>query len=90
MDEPADRLNSRDACTYEDRRDDEQARGPFGALGAQGEGDPQRKRGQRVAEVVDQVGEQGDAIGGDEDHRLGDGGNAEDGQRQGDRPDART
>ena len=49
-----------DARGDEDRRDDREPRPALGARAAQRERDPQRDRRQRVAGVVDQVGEQRD------------------------------
>ena len=54
-------------------------------LGAKQEGDRQRHRGARVAEVVDQVGEQSDAAAGEIDRQLSGRGDAEDRKRQADR-----
>jgi hypothetical protein len=64
----------------------------LGALAPQREGDAERDRGQRVARVVDQVGEQRDRAREDEDQRLGSGGEREHEQCQGDRaqPGARA
>ena len=81
--EAPDRLDARHARRDEDRRDDRQPGPALGALGAQPEGDPQRERGRRVAEVVDEVGQQGDAPGRDEDERLRDRRGAQD--REGER-----
>ena len=72
MDEAVDCLHRRDAGADEDRRHDEVAGALLGHKGAHEEGDPERDRGQRVAEVVDQVGQQRHAAGRDEDHALQD------------------
>jgi hypothetical protein len=88
MDESADRLHAGDAGGDEDGGDDEQAREALGARRPQGEGNRQRDRGGGVAEVVDEVGEQGDAVGGNEDEGLGDRGRAEHAERERHRADA--
>jgi hypothetical protein len=61
VDEAADRFGGRDAGADEDRRDDDVAGSLLGLERAQQERRPERDGGQRVAEVVDQVGEQRDA-----------------------------
>jgi hypothetical protein len=61
----------RDAGGDEDREHDGVAGPAFGAGAAKEEGGADRERRQRVATVVDQVGEQGDAAGEEEDERLG-------------------
>jgi hypothetical protein len=66
VDQTLDRLHERDAGAEEDRRHDEVAGGGFAPRAPEEERDPERHRGQRVAEVVDQVREQGDAVAGDE------------------------
>ena len=60
MDEPQDRLVEGDAGRDEDREHDGEAGDLLAAGAAQEERDPERHRGQRVAEVVDQIGEQRD------------------------------
>ena len=77
-----DRLVAGDAGADEDGEYDGEAGPALGARAAQGEGDRERDRGGGVAEVVDEVGEQGDAAGGDEDEQLGDRGGAEDDERE--------
>ena len=69
----------------QNRGDDEEAGEALGPFGAQQKGDTERNRGQRVAEVVDQIGEQRDAAGGDEDQHLNGGGQAEDAEGEDDR-----
>jgi hypothetical protein len=69
--EPADRLHPRDARRDEDRADDEEAGDALGARGAKREGGGERDGRGRVAEVVDEVGQQRDAVGCDEDGGLG-------------------
>jgi hypothetical protein len=65
----------------ENHGDDKQARVALSPLGAQQKGDTERNRSERVAKVVDQIGEQRDAAGRDEDQRLHGGGQTEDAQR---------
>ena len=55
---------------------------------AQRKRDPQGHGGERVAEVVDQIGEQRDAVAGEEDDRLSDRRQSEDRERQRHGPDA--
>jgi len=55
MDEAQDRLIAGDAGRDEDRGDDEQPGDPLSADRAQEEGNAQRERRGRIAEVVDQV-----------------------------------
>ena len=57
VDEALDRLVERDAGRDEDREHDGEPGELLGAEVAQEERDPERDRGQRVAEVVDQVGQ---------------------------------
>jgi hypothetical protein len=64
VDEAQDRLDAGHARRNEDGRHDEQARNALGARRAPREGHPERDRRGGVAEVVDQVGEQGDAAAG--------------------------
>src|SRR4051794_39244916 len=85
MDQPGEGLQAGDAGREEDRRDDEQPGDPLGSLGAEQEGNSQGEGGRGVAEVVDQISEQGDAAAGDEDDRLRERGQAEDSQRERDR-----
>jgi hypothetical protein len=79
-----DRLIAGDAGAGEDRQDDGEAGDALGLGASQREGDRQRDRGGGVAEVVDEIGEQGDAARGDEDEQLGDRGRAEDEQGEAD------
>src|SRR5215218_1338180 len=71
VDEALDRLPERDAGAHEDGEDDKEPGNPLAACRAKEEGDSERKGGQRVAEVVDQVGEQGHASADDVDGDLG-------------------
>jgi hypothetical protein len=82
MDETINRLHARDARADEDRGDDGQARASLRDLRAQRERDAKRHGGQRIPEVVDQVGEQGDAAAGDEHCGLSQRGKTKDGQGQ--------
>jgi hypothetical protein len=61
VDKPIDRLRERHARADEDREHDAEAGDPFTPCAAQEEGDAERHSRQRVPEVVDQVGEEGDA-----------------------------
>src|SRR5579884_1054304 len=70
MDEPLDRLHERNDRADEDRQDDTEAGEPFAALAAEEERQPERNSGERVAEVMDQVGEQRDAERARVDERL--------------------
>ena len=60
VDQAVDRLAEGDAGADEDRRDDEVAGVLLGLERAHQEGGAERNRGERVADVVDQVGEQRD------------------------------
>jgi len=77
VDEPRHGLDASDARADEDRGDDGETGTSLGERGAQREGDAERDGGQRVAEVVDQVGEQSDAAAGYENDRLSDAGQTE-------------
>jgi len=79
-----------DAGADEDREYDTEPPELFAAGGAKDEGDPERDRGERVAEVVDQVGEQRDRAGEREDRDLGAGGERKKQQAEQDRLDARA
>ena len=70
VDQALDRCVERDASAHEDREDDEVAGDLLGPRAAHEERDAERHCGQRVAGVVDEVGEQRDAAAGDEDDRL--------------------
>ena len=98
VDQAAHRLDRGDRRRQGDHRDHEQPGQVFGAaesvgvaagggLGAQGERDPQRDRGQRVGEVVDGVGQQRDRAGDHHDHQLRDRGGAQRQQADLHRPD---
>ena len=62
----------------EDGEDDEVTGVALGSFGAHQEGRPERDGGGGVAEVVDQIGQEGDAAGDEEDRHLRQGGEAED------------
>src|SRR5262249_2595394 len=70
VEEAEDGLDERDDRADEDREDDREASPAFSTCAAEEEGEPERDRRQRVAEVVDQVGEQRDAEDDDVDRRL--------------------
>ena len=90
VEEPLDCFVAGDAGGDEDCRDDGQPGELFAAVRTEQERDPKGHGGERVADVVDQVGEQRDAAGGDEDDRLKGGGQAEDAEADGDGADAIT
>ena len=77
VDQALDRCVERDASAHEDGEDDEVAGDLLGPRAAHEERDAERHRGQRVAGVVDEVGEQRDAAAGDEDDRLQDRGDTQ-------------
>src|SRR5436309_8496292 len=70
MDEALDRLAERDEGADEDGENDGQAGETLSLCAAKEEGEAERDRGERVAEVVDQIGEQGDAQRPRVDERL--------------------
>ena len=78
MNEAHDRHVERNAGRDEDREDDGETGEPFAADAPEVEGDAERDRGQRVAEVVDQVGEESDGAGEREDRELRSGRDPED------------
>ena len=80
VDQARDGLDACHARADEHRGDHGQAGPPLGVRGAEPEGEAQGDRGQRVPEVVDHIGQQGDAVGGDEEDRLRDRGQPENGQ----------
>jgi hypothetical protein len=84
MEQARDCLVESDAGRDEDGQHDGDAREFFCAERAHQERDPEWQGGQRVPEVVDQVGEQRDRPGEREDRRLGAGGNREQPQTQSD------
>ena len=88
VDEAEDRFVERDAGGDEDGEHDGEAGELLGAEGAQVEGDPERDGGERVAEVVDQVGEQRDRAGEGKDRDLRACGESEDGEADRDGLDA--
>ena len=89
MDEPVDCLVTGHRARGEDGEDDEVARVALGPIGAHQEGRAQRDRGGGVAEVVDQVGEEGDAAGAEKDRHLRQGGEAENAEGEENGADAR-
>lgn len=72
MEDPSDRLDQSHACTDEDRQDDRFPGPPLAAFATKKKGYPERNRSQCVAEVVDEVGKQGDAPRREIDQRLKD------------------
>ena len=70
VDEAHDRHVERDAGGDEDREDDGEPGESLAADAPQEERDSERDRGERVAEVVDQVGEQRDRAREREDREL--------------------
>lgn len=72
VDQAIDRRRRRDAGADEDRGDDEVAGALLSHERAHDERDPHRDRGECVADVVDQVGQQRHAARGDEDDALQD------------------
>lgn len=89
VDQTPDRLDSGDGGRDKDDDDDEVARVALRSLRAHQEGSAERNRGGRVAEVVDQIGEQGDAAGRGEDRHLRGCGESKHGEREGDGPHSR-
>src|SRR6478752_1237256 len=81
-DDLLDREDPRDAGADEDREHDREAGVPLGPRGAQEECGSERNRSQGVAEVVDQVGEKGNASGRDVDDHLGRGGRSKHPERE--------
>ena len=73
----------------QDGEHDGEAGATLGALRAQQEGDAERDGGEGVAGVVDEVGEQRDAVGGDVDERLDGRCEGQDAKRGDDDPDPR-
>src|SRR5580700_171269 len=88
MNEPLHRLDARYARAYEDRGDDREASTTLSQIRTKRERDPERDSGQRIAEVVDQIGEQSNAATRHENRRLHDGGQSKHRKREQDRPDA--
>jgi hypothetical protein len=72
MNESLDRLVERDHRAHEDREHHTEPGQPFAARRTEEESDPEGQRGQAVAEVVNKVGQKGDAARCDEDDRLDD------------------
>ena len=61
MEDASDRLDQSDAGADEDRQDDRFSSPPLAAIATKKKGDSERNRRQCIAEVVNEVGEQGDA-----------------------------
>jgi hypothetical protein len=88
VDEPVDGLNCGHAGAEKDGRDDREPGASLGHSRAQRERDAQRERCQRIAEVVDHVGQQRDAAAREEHERLRERSEPEHGQRERHGPDA--
>src|SRR5207247_5073689 len=73
----------------EDREHDRERGPPLTARAPEVEGDPEWNRGERVSEVVDQVGEQRDAQGPGVDERLSERRQDQDAEAPRDRANAR-
>jgi hypothetical protein len=82
MQESVDGFKPRDTRADEDRADHEQSRASLGTFGSHPKCHREGHRGQRIADVVHQVGQQSDAAARDEHHRLYRGGHAKNHQRQ--------
>lgn len=85
MEEALDGLVEGCAGRDEDRQDDDEAGDLLGAEALEEEGDAEGNRGQRIAEVVDEVGEERNRAREDEDGELCEGGRREDPQAERDR-----
>jgi hypothetical protein len=90
MNEASDGLYAHDPSADEDCGHDCKAGASLGDLRAQRERDSQWHGGEGIAEIVDQVGQQGDAAACHEHSGLSDGGESEDRERQRDGMDALT
>ena len=90
VNQTSNRLHPGDGSRGEDCRDDEQPGNPLCSTGTEQECNPKRDRRTRVAKIVDQVGEEGNAAAGEENRQLSRRGHAEDGQRQPDSLQALT
>lgn len=88
VDQPLDRLPERDAGTDEDCCDNEVAGRLLAAGTAQEESDSEWQSGESVTEVVDQIGQQRDAVRAEEDADLDQRGGEENDEADRDGPDA--
>jgi hypothetical protein len=88
VNEALDRLSERDEGADEDGEHDRQSRDSLSACAAKEEREPERDRGERVSEVMDQVGEQRDAQRPRVDERLRERGDRQDPEAPGDGADA--
>lgn len=99
VDQPVDRLVAGDQRAEQNQADDDHAGKVLDAAEAigetrrrlapgEGEGDPERDGGGRIADIVDGVGEQGHAAAQQDNDDLQNRGDGEDGERPLDRPDA--
>src|SRR5262245_28061672 len=82
VDQPLDCLVERDTGRDEDGDDDRETGELLAAYRAEKERDCERDRRQRIAEVVDQIGEQRDRPRNDEDRDLRPGGEREHGEAE--------
>ncbi len=90
LDQPLDRLPEGEAGGDEDGEDDRVAGPSLGPPAPKQEGRADRDGCQRVARVVDEIREKGDASGEDVDSRLSAGRPAEDGEADGHGPQPRA
>ena len=88
VDQTLDRLHECEARAEEDRRHDEVAGCLLAPLAPEEERDPERHRGQCVAEVVDEIRQQGDAVARHEQSDLHERREQEHGEGDRDRSDA--
>jgi hypothetical protein len=90
IDDPRNGFVSGEARADEDREHDRWARVALGTSRAQGEGHTEWDGSEGISDVVDQVGEERDAVGCNEDHGLQRGRRAENEERQDNRPQTGT
>lgn len=90
VNESLDCLSERDASADENREHNEETRKTLAPRTPQEERETERNRGQRIAEVVNQVGEQGDAQGPRIEVALNQSRGGQDGETDRDRADARA
>jgi len=88
VNEPLNGLTQRDKRADEDREHDSQPSQALAACAAQVKGDSKRNRGQSIAEVVDEICEQGNTQRAVVDEGLGEGGDRENGEAERDGLDA--
>jgi hypothetical protein len=88
VDEPLDGLTECDKCADEDCEHDSQPTQAFAARAPQVKGNAERNRRQSIAEVVDQICEQGNTQRAVVDESLSERSDREDGEAEGDGLDA--